>query len=607
MHMSQSGPPGPTPPEISGHELVRPIGRGSYGEVWLARNTTTGAYRAVKVVWRRNFEHDKPYEREFQGLRRFEPVSRSHDGLMDVLEVGRNDSEQLFYAVMELADDRRTGQQIDPVAYIPRTLRSEVQSRGRLPFEECLKLGISLAEALGQLHRHGLVHRDIKPSNIIFVEGVPKLADIGLVTNRDATLSFVGTEGYVPPEGPGTPQADLYALGKVLYEISTSRDRLDYPELPTGLKAFPDRAALLELNEVIVRACEPAPAARYRSAEDLLGDLQRLREGKSVRQERRLDQRRLAAKRIALVGLAAMLLAAGIGLVWLLSGPREPVLVEHKGSYVEVKSDLSHVLWATNLDAPLADNWQVEDLDGDGHKEVVLATSDKGIGTLWVLDHQGKCRWTYNGPTNPYYGRAGMMVSQFAILPGNFGPDRPKLAVSCRNSQGWFPASVAVLDCRGKQLGLFWHPGNIVRVWVRSETRTAKPKIIAWAINNNLRSEYHASPTNQLHCLFALDQARVSGEAPPYKGGGPRGTHEWYGVFLPAGQAPQQVDFLDVNGDGKMEICVSIAADKLCLTFDGHPAGYSRGDLSRGPVRFELLEQNGIAIPKPTTRQGINP
>src|SRR5207245_5271345 len=66
--------------------------------------------------------------------------------------------------------------------------------------------------------------------NIIFTEGVPKLADIGLVA-ASGQQSFVGTEGYVPPEGPGTPQADIYSLGKLLYETCTGKDRLDFPEI----------------------------------------------------------------------------------------------------------------------------------------------------------------------------------------------------------------------------------------------------------------------------------------------------------------------------------------------------------------------------------------
>src|SRR2546422_6762143 len=95
---------GTSPPSIPEHELLRRIGGGSYGEVWLARNQM-GSYRAVKIVHRRTFEHDRPFEREFGGIQKFEPISRSHEGLVDLLQIGRNDKEGYFYYVMELADD----------------------------------------------------------------------------------------------------------------------------------------------------------------------------------------------------------------------------------------------------------------------------------------------------------------------------------------------------------------------------------------------------------------------------------------------------------------------------------------------------------------------
>jgi hypothetical protein len=65
-----------SPPHIPDHELIRRIGGGSYGEVWLARNVM-GSYRAVKVVYRRTFKNDLPYEREFKGIQKFEPISRT--------------------------------------------------------------------------------------------------------------------------------------------------------------------------------------------------------------------------------------------------------------------------------------------------------------------------------------------------------------------------------------------------------------------------------------------------------------------------------------------------------------------------------------------------
>src|SRR4029077_14781962 len=96
--------------------------------------------------------------------------------------------------------------------YQPRTLQNELARRSRLPVSECLQIGLSLTSALAHLHQNGLVHRDIKPANIIFVGGVPKLADIGLVAEVAEARSYEGTEGFIPPEGPGSPQADLYSL-----------------------------------------------------------------------------------------------------------------------------------------------------------------------------------------------------------------------------------------------------------------------------------------------------------------------------------------------------------------------------------------------------------
>ena len=123
-----------------------------------------------------------------------------------------------LYYVMELADDHVAGR--DRSARLcAEDLKDRVRRHRRLSADECVRLGLCLTAAFMTLHAQGLAHRDIKPANIIFVGGTPKMADIGLVA-ASGQDSFVGTEGYVPPEGPGTPQADIYSLGKVLYEIS---------------------------------------------------------------------------------------------------------------------------------------------------------------------------------------------------------------------------------------------------------------------------------------------------------------------------------------------------------------------------------------------------
>src|SRR5262245_52883536 len=117
-------------PVIHDHQVLRLIARGSFGAVWLARNVV-GAYRAVKVVYRRSFESDGPYEREFRGISYFEPISRTHDSFVSVLHIARNDAEEYFYYIMEVADDIDLGVDIDPERYSPRTLGRELERRGK--------------------------------------------------------------------------------------------------------------------------------------------------------------------------------------------------------------------------------------------------------------------------------------------------------------------------------------------------------------------------------------------------------------------------------------------------------------------------------------------
>lgn len=251
-------------------KLIRRIGSGAYGEVWLAQ-TITGALRAVKVVWREDFEYEKTFHREFEGIQQFEPISRGHPGLVNVLHVGWNETRGFYYYVMELADDADRGKDIDITTYVPRTLTTDFKTHGRLNLEFCKQTGIYLADALGYMHSYGLTHRDIKPSNIIFVGGVCKLADIGLVAAH-GERSFVGTEGFVPPEGPGTFASDIYSLGKVLYEISSGKDRMEFPEVPDDLSTG-EWKLWREWNDVICRACAPNLKERFASAADFAESL----------------------------------------------------------------------------------------------------------------------------------------------------------------------------------------------------------------------------------------------------------------------------------------------------------------------------------------------
>ena len=318
-------------PTIPDHTLLRPIGRGAYGEVWLARNVM-GVLRAVKVVERKQFDSDRPYEREFAGIQRFEPVSRSADGLVHVLHVGRNDAEGYFYYVMELADgtERVTSESavsgsaedsqravVDSLIaeYSPRTLRSDLKQIGRLPVGRCLRMALDVVGGLARLHDRGLVHRDVKPGNIIFIDGRAKLADIGLVSRESEGRTFVGTEGYIPPEGPGLPAADLYALGMVLYEAVTGYLPEQFPKVPPEWFAEEAGPEPLEFHEVVLKACEGERKRRYQSAEEMQADLALLQSGQSVRHLRALEKRERRWRRIGWTAAITVALTVTTSLV----------------------------------------------------------------------------------------------------------------------------------------------------------------------------------------------------------------------------------------------------------------------------------------------------
>lgn len=378
------------PPQVAEHVVLRRIGKGSYGEVWLARNVL-GCYRAVKVISRQDFRSDAPFEREFSGILKYEPVSRAHPGHVDILQVGRDDSAGCFYYVMELADDasgahphllRPASAPDEPApdwlaSYEPRTLKTEMQRQGRLPVAECLELGLALANALHHLHQHGLVHRDIKPANVIFIGGQPELADLGLVTEEGAQRARFGTEGFIAPEGVGTFSGDLYSLGRLLYELSTGLDRKRYPELPRDFAGWPDREAFLRFNAVLTRLCDPRAANRHPTAAALRDDLLALRAGTPVRAPAPRRHVRLAA----VVAMALLLAVASFwGLNVATRKPADPGAAAAAATPATLTEAERAAGFRLLFDGVTLNGWR-EQLIGDG-----------GVPGHWVARNQALVR-----------------------------------------------------------------------------------------------------------------------------------------------------------------------------------------------------------------------
>jgi WD40 repeat protein len=419
------------PCRIPDHEILHRIGYGSYGEVWLARNMM-GTYRAVKFVALHGVEQTRGRERELAGLEKFEPISRSHEGFVDILQLGQN--EKYFYYIMELADDQETGQVINPEHYVPKTLAQEIRTRGRLPFDQCLQSGLSLSSALKTLHQHGLIHRDIKPSNIIYVNGVPKLADIGLVIDINKANSYVGTEGFIPPEGPRSPLADIYGLGKVLYEMSTGRDRNDFPSL-SELQDTPDMAHFRELNEVLLKACQNDSAKRYQSAADLYSDLQLLQQGKSVRRLRVLERQRI------LFAKAAVVAVIGVLVYMYISRQRHQAAEARQRHVGGLMAQAAYAMDHGDLLGtlpPLVEALRLDQRDGErqqNHRRSLAAVLDQSPRLTHVWSQDGRMNsvdFSADGKsvlTALWWGKARVwnLVSGQALSPA-FGPERLEMA-----------------------------------------------------------------------------------------------------------------------------------------------------------------------------------
>ncbi len=124
------------------------------------------------------------------------------------------------------------------------------------------------------------MHRDIKPGNIFVVGGAAKLGDYGLIAEIGESCDSRGTEGFQPLEGGADSGIDLYAIGKVIYEIWTGCDRLEFPSLPKRvLESDEWMSSGIALNKTMLKACHRDRRFRFSSAEEFREELLQIQEG----------------------------------------------------------------------------------------------------------------------------------------------------------------------------------------------------------------------------------------------------------------------------------------------------------------------------------------
>ena len=257
---------------LDGYRLIRPIGSGGFGEVWLCQSDAVGDFRALKFIPATSTGR---LEKEFDSVCKYRAAATQlrSPSIMPIEHVNRR-SDGLFY-IMPLSDGYGVQDPTHPEWY-PVTMAATIELRRGDPTwfssEEIRNLIMPILQGLQLLSDAGLVHRDVKPENILFVNGFPCLGDISLLGNDSSNLTQRGTPGYSAPswfvESGGHP--DMYGSAMTLYAILTGNppDKMGRaafrwpPQGEQSLSAM-EREAWLAIHRAIRRAVEDRPAERF--------------------------------------------------------------------------------------------------------------------------------------------------------------------------------------------------------------------------------------------------------------------------------------------------------------------------------------------------------
>ncbi|MBC8352860.1 MAG: serine/threonine protein kinase [Planctomycetes bacterium] len=258
---------------IANFSLVRLLGQGAFGAVWLAEDRSLGRQVALKLP--KTMGKDAKLLHEAQTAARLK-----HPNIVSIYEVGV-DEGQVFIA-SEYVDGE--------------DLREEL-ANGRPEISRAAKVIATLARAVHHAHEHGVVHRDLKPANIILnSDGEPFITDFGIAKHLavDETIStdgeVVGTVSYMSPEqARGSTRetdsrSDIYALGVMLFEMLTEFrpfrgnaraviHQKIYDDAPSPRKLVPTLAK--DLETICLKCIEREPGKRYQSGADLADELER--------------------------------------------------------------------------------------------------------------------------------------------------------------------------------------------------------------------------------------------------------------------------------------------------------------------------------------------
>jgi len=335
-------------PHIPGFLLLRRIGRGGMGDVWLGKQEGSGVPVAMKLM------HEESSEEQRRQSEREAVASLNihHENVVATVAIGRVDGRP--WIAMEYASGGN--------------LAARVRKAGPLGEREAIRVGLDAARGLREAARAGVVHRDVKPQNLLFDgEDRIKVCDLGLVSETgDAAANLrAGTPRFMAPEqlltdGKIDHRTDIYALGGTLFFAVTGRAAVDGGD-PTEVVrqqlrvALPDPRALVPglsdgFVNVLRRMTEKDPRDRYQLWDELIIDLEHLERGASPLSAAIAVAKRTSVRRrwLAPALLAVVALAGAVVLALALVGPNgepsgtvDPREAEARGRLLLIDEELS--------------------------------------------------------------------------------------------------------------------------------------------------------------------------------------------------------------------------------------------------------------------------
>jgi serine/threonine-protein kinase len=271
------------PDAIGRYRILKELGRGMMGLVYLAQDPALDRLIALKTI---DLAFAVPETGRAGFEQRFLAEARvaarlQHPAIVVVHDVGRDDARGILYIALEYLHGR--------------TLAETVADGRPMPWREALRIVAALARGLHHAHAQGIVHRDVKPANVMILpSGQPKIMDFGIakVPHLELTSAgqFFGTPLYMSPEqaagGAVDGRSDLFSLGSLAYHLLTGRQAFwsenvlqilsrvvnETPPPPSSL--VPELPAAVD--RVVSRAMAKDPAARHPTGEDMASDIEAL-------------------------------------------------------------------------------------------------------------------------------------------------------------------------------------------------------------------------------------------------------------------------------------------------------------------------------------------